>query len=82
MEKVADSSFVSSIEIVAKENSSIYVEITNAFSELNIKIISLNTNINKDGEFQIKIGVLVKDKDQLQKVKNKMASLPSIFEVR
>ncbi|MBR3885022.1 MAG: hypothetical protein IKJ33_00955 [Clostridia bacterium] len=55
---------------------------TNAFSELNIKIISLNTNINKDGEFQIKIGVLVKDKDQLQKVKNKMSSLPSIFEVR
>lgn len=82
MEKVADSSFVSSIDVVAKENSSIYVEITNAFSELNIKIISLNTNINKDGEFQIKIGVLVKDKDQLQKVKNKMSSLPSIFEVR
>ena len=82
MDKVNDTAFVSSIDILAKESPSVYVEITNAFSELNIKIISLNTSINKNGEFQIKIGVLVKDKDQLQKVKNKMSSLPSVFEVK
>lgn len=82
MDKVNDSAFVSSIDVLAKESSSVYVEITNAFSELNIKIISLNTSINKNGEFQIKIGVLVKDKDQLQKVKNKISSLPSVFEVK
>jgi len=82
MDKINDSAFVSSIDVLAKESPSVYVEITNAFSELNIKIISLNTSINKNGEFQIKIGVLVKDKDQLQKVKNKISSLPSVFEVK
>ncbi len=82
MDKVTDSSFVSSIDIFAKENAQIYVEITNAFSELNVKIISLNTSINKNGEFLIKIGMLVKDKDQLQKIKNKISSLPSVFEVK
>ena len=82
MDKVTDSSFVSSVDILAKESPSIYVEITNTFSELNIKIISLNTSTNKNGEFQIKIGVLVKDKNQLQQIKNKVSSLPSVFEVK
>ncbi len=82
MDQVADTSFVSSIELFAKEGSNVYVEVTNAFSELNIKIISLNTSKNRNDEFQLKIGVLVKDKDQLQKIKNKLSSLPSVYEVK
>jgi len=82
MNKVSETSFVSSIDILAKENAQIYVEITNAFSELNVKIISLNTSINRNGEFLIKIGMLVKDKEQLQQIKNKISSLPSVFEVK
>ena len=82
MDKVTDSSFVSSVDILARESSQVYVEITNAFSELNIKIISLNTSINKNGEFLIKIGMLVKDKNQLQQIKNKISSLPSVYEVK
>lgn len=82
LEKITDSSFVSSLDILAKESSSIYVEITNALSELNVKIISLNTSINKNNEFLIKIGLLVKDKNQLQQIKNKISSLSSVFEVK
>lgn len=82
LEKITDSSFVSSLDILAKESSSVYVEITNALSELNVKIISLNTSINKNNEFLIKIGLLVKDKNQLQQIKNKISSLPSVFEVK
>lgn len=82
MDKVTDSSFVSSIDILAKESSHIYVEITNAFSELNVKIISLNTSTNKSGEFLIKIGMLVKDRNQLQQIKNKISSLSSVYEVK
>ena len=83
MDNISNASFVSSIEIIAKENSNIYVEITNVFSELNIKIVSLNTNsTNKNGELQMKIGVLVKDKQELQKIKNKLSSLSSVYEVK
>ncbi len=78
----SESSFMSSVEIVAKENSNIYIEITNAFSELNIKIVSLNTNTTKNGDFILKIGVLVKDKLQLQQIKNKLSSLSSVYEVK
>lgn len=78
----ADTSFVSNIDIVAKENSNIYIELTNAFSELNVKIVSLNSNTNKDGEFLIKIGMLVKNKTQLQQIKNKVSSLSSVYEVK
>lgn len=82
-ENISDEvNFVSNIELVAKETSTIYVEITNAFSELNVKIVSLNTSKNKKDEFLMKIGVLVKDKDQLQKIKNKMSSLASVYEVK
>lgn len=78
----SDSSFMSTVEIVAKENSNIYVEITNAFSESNIKIISLNTNTTKNGEFILKIGMLVRNRMQLQQIKNKLSSLPSVYEVK
>lgn len=74
--------FVSSIEMLAKESPTIYVELSNTLSELAVKIISLNTSTTKEGELQIKLGVLVKDKEQLTKVKNKLSSLPSVFEVK
>lgn len=78
----AETSFVSSVDMIAKEGPTIYVEITNAFSELGVKIVSLNTATTKESELQIKIGVLVKNKEQLQQVKNKLSSLTSIFEVK
>lgn len=83
MENISgDTSFVSSVELLAKESATIYVEITNAFSELAVKIISLNTNVTKNDEFQMKIGMLVKNKEQLQQIRNKLSSLPSIYEVK
>lgn len=77
-----ETAFVSSVDVIAKESPTIYIEITNAFSELNVKIVSLNTCTTKNGEFQVKIGVLVKNKDQLQQIRNKLSSLPSVFEIK
>ena len=77
-----ETSFVSSIDILAKHNSNIYIEVTNAFNECGVKIVSLNTNTIKTGELQMKIGVLVKDRNQLQQIKNKLSSLSSVFEVK
>ena len=77
-----DMFFESIIELVAKNAPNIYVEITNAFSEQNIKVTSLNTNTNKNGELVLKIGTLVKDKDHLQKIKNKLVSLANVYEVK
>ena len=78
----ADTSFVSSIDVVAKQSASIYVEVTNAFNECLVKIISLNTSITKNADLQMRIGVLVKDRQQLQQIKNKLSSLSSIYEVK
>lgn len=81
LNKDKDYSFTSIVDIIAKNTASIYIEITNALSELGVRVSSLNTNQNKNGELIIKIGVLIKDKSELNKVKNKLSSLQSVFEV-
>ena len=60
----------------------VYVEITNALSEVGVKVQSINTSETASGEVVIKIGVLVRDKNQLSTVKNKLASLKSVYEVK
>ena len=68
--------------MVAKNTSNVYIEITMALNELGIKVMSLNSNQNKNDELLLKIGVIIKNKTQLQQVKNKLISLPSVFEVK
>lgn len=77
-----DFQFNSYVDLVAKNTSMVYVEVTNALSEIGVKVSSLNSNENKNGELVIKLGVLIKDKDELRKVKNKLSSLSSIYEVK
>lgn len=77
-----DFTFTSNIEIVAKNTPNVYIEITMALNELGIKVTSLNSSQNKNDELQLKIGVIIKNKNQLQQVKNKLNSLPSVFEVK
>lgn len=80
--KVADFTFTSYVDIIAKNNTNIYIELTNALSELGVKTVSLNSNQNKFGELILRVGVLVKDKNQLSQVKNKFSSLGSVYEVK
>lgn len=77
-----DTAFVASVELIAKEKPSIYIELTNALNELNVKINSLNTCLTKNNELQMKLGVLVKNKEQLQQIRNKLSSIQSIYEVK
>lgn len=77
-----DYTFTSIIDVVAKNSSNIFLEITNAINEVKVKVASLNSNQSKNGELTIKVGVLVKDKNQLQVVKNKLAALQSVYEVK
>ncbi len=76
-----DFSFSSSIDVVAKNNQNVYIEITTALNELNVKVISLNSNQNKNSELVLKIGVIVKNKSHLQQIKNKLVSLSSVYEI-
>lgn len=80
--KIADFTFTSYVEVIAKNNNNIYVELTNALSELGVKVVSLNSNQNKFCELILRVGVLVKDKNQLSQVKNKFSSLGSVYEVK
>jgi len=81
MNKEEDYMFSSIVDVVAKSTNTIYNEITNALSELGIRVLSFNTNTNKNGELILKIGIMVKDRNQLQQVKNKLGSLASVYEV-
>ena len=74
--------FTSIVEILTKSGGNVYVELTNALSEVGVKVQSINTNEAANGELLIKIGVLVHDKNQLSTVKNKLASLKSVYEVK
>jgi len=77
-----DFAFTSSVDIIANNSSNVYIEITMALNELGVKVVSLNSNQNKNGELLLKIGVVVKNKTQLQQVKNKLVSLPAVYEVK
>lgn len=79
--KEEDYMFSSIVEVVAKSTNTIYNEITNALSELGIRVVSFNTSTNKNEELILKIGIMVKDRNQLQQVKNKLGSLASVYEV-
>ncbi len=78
----SDITFVSFVEIVAKNSNNIYLEITNALSELGVKVVSLNTNQNKMGDLLLKVGIQIKDKGGLAKVINKLSSLSNVYEVK
>ncbi len=82
IDRNSDFMFVSYVDIIAKSGGNVYLEITNALSELGIKVASLNTSENKLGELILKVGVYVKDKNELMLVKNKLNSLASVYEVR
>lgn len=74
--------FSSSVDIIAKNTTNVYIEITTALNELGIKVVSLNSNQNKNDELLLSIGIVVKNKMQLQQIKNKLASLASVYEVK
>lgn len=74
--------FTSIVDVVAKAGGTIYIEITNALGEVGVRVQSINTSETANGEVLIKIGVLVRDKNQLSSVKNKLSSLKSVYEVK
>ena len=74
--------FTSIVDVIAKSGGTIYIEITNALSEVGVRVQSINTSEAGNGEILIKIGVLVRDKNQLSSVKNKLSSLKSVYEVK
>ena len=80
--KENDFRFNSTIDLVAKNTSSVYVDVTNALGEVGVKVSSLNSSESKFGELVIRLGVLIKDKNELNKVKNKLNSLNSVYEVK
>ncbi len=76
-----DISFSASFDVYAQNKNNVYVEVTNALSELGIKVVSLSSVQNKDDELVLKLNVLIKNKDQLQQAKNKISSLALVYEV-
>lgn len=78
----ANYTFTSIIDVLAQNNGTIYVEITNALNEVGVRVQSINTSDAANGEILVKIGVLVHDKNQLSQVKNKLSSLKSVYEVK
>ena len=75
------STFLANISVCAKNKPSIYTDISNAIGEMSIKLVSLNSNMSKDDEINLSIGVMVKNRDQYNTVKNKLNSLAGVFEV-
>ena len=73
--------FLSTIDVYAKNKNNVYIEVTNAMSELGIKVASLNSAQGKNDELVLRITVEIKNKTQLQQAKNKLASLALIYEV-
>lgn len=73
--------FASLVNVYAKNNNTVYTDCANALAELGIKMTSLSGERNKNDDLELKIGVLVKNKTELQQVKNKLGSLRSVYEV-
>ena len=77
----AENKFPATVQVFAKNKNSVYTDITNALGGIGVKVGSLNSMQTKDDELLLYIGVLIKDKDELQQVKNKLGSLSLVYEV-
>ena len=76
-----DFKFPATVQVFAKNKNSVYTDITNALGAIGVKVNSLNSMQTKDDELLLYIGVMIKDKDELQQVKNKLGSLSLVYEV-
>lgn len=76
----SDFTFTSFVNVYAKNNNNVYTDIANALAELGVKMISLSSTRTKNEDLELRVGVLVKDKNQLRQVINKLGSLASVYE--
>ncbi len=74
--------FNSSLDLVVRNTPTIYMDITNSVGEMGVKVTSLNTSTNRLGDLVIKLGVMVKGREELTKLKNKLSSLNAVYEVK
>ena len=79
--QISNTNFSSSITIRALNDNNIYAEITNALSEIGIKVTSIESHPTKNGDLHIKIGIQIKNKAEFASVKNKLLSLAHIYDI-
>ena len=81
-DKQTDSaSFSSNVTMRALNDNNIYAELTNAMSEIGVKVSSIESHPTKNGDLHIKIGIQIKNKAEFSSVKNKLLSLPHVYDV-
>ncbi|MCR4787711.1 MAG: bifunctional (p)ppGpp synthetase/guanosine-3',5'-bis(diphosphate) 3'-pyrophosphohydrolase [Lachnospiraceae bacterium] len=80
-EEEGEEKYVAEIQIIATNRSGLLVDITKAFSERDIDIISLNSRVSKSGIASFLMSFQVQNTHELQKMMDKLMGIDSIIEV-
>ena len=76
-----DEKYIAEIQIIANNRTGLLVDITKAFSERDIDIISLNTRVSKSGIASFLMSFQVQNVAELQRMMDKLMGIESVIEV-
>lgn len=76
-----DEKYIAEIQIIATNRTGLLVDITKAFSERDIDIISLNTRVSKSGIASFLMSFQVQNVAELQRMMDKIQGIDSVIEV-
>ncbi len=80
-EEQTDEKYIAEIQIIATNRTGLLVDITKAFSERDIDIISLNTRVSKSGIASFLMSFQVQNVRELQRMMDKLMGIDGVIEV-
>ncbi|MCR4850792.1 MAG: bifunctional (p)ppGpp synthetase/guanosine-3',5'-bis(diphosphate) 3'-pyrophosphohydrolase [Lachnospiraceae bacterium] len=80
-EEQTDEKYIAEIQIIATNRTGLLVDITKAFSERDIDIISLNTRVSKSGIASFLMSFQVQNVHELQRMMDKLMGIDGVIEV-
>lgn len=79
--ETGEDKYVAEVAIIANNRHGLLVEITKTLTEKDINIFSLNTRIGKSGIGTITVSFGIRNKDELQRVIEKLTALDGVIDV-
>jgi len=73
--------YCAEFKILAKSSANILNVVSNKIADNKIEISFINSERNRQGDVILDVGVMIKSRDQLSELINKISSMPEVYEV-
>ena len=73
--------YIAELKIFANDRKGLLVDVSKAFTEKNIGIISLNTRTNKQGQATMQVSFEVSGREELARMIDKLSGIESVLDI-